>query len=74
MGLNAYFTYTVVGYHGSGSVSYQTALAAVFLEGIIFLVLSIFGIRQWLARGILTRHIFPFAHIEVCNSSYTNEY
>lgn len=52
MGLNAYFTYTVVGYHGSGKVSYQTALAAVFIEGLIFLVLSIFGIRQWLARII----------------------
>ncbi|KAI8879638.1 hypothetical protein K501DRAFT_226207 [Backusella circina FSU 941] len=52
MGLNAYFTYTIVGYHGSGNVSYQTALAAVFLEGIIFLILSIFGVRQWLARVI----------------------
>ncbi|KAI8394011.1 permease family-domain-containing protein [Radiomyces spectabilis] len=52
MGLNAYFTYTVVGYHGSGKVSYQTAVAAVFLEGCIFLLLSIFGIRQWLARVI----------------------
>lgn len=52
MGLNAYFTYTVVGYHGSGNVSYETALAAVFIEGIIFFVLSMFGIRQWLARVI----------------------
>ncbi|KAI8889911.1 hypothetical protein K501DRAFT_169617 [Backusella circina FSU 941] len=52
MGLNAYFTYTIVGFHGSGNVTYQTALAAVFLEGIIFLVLSILGIRQWLARVI----------------------
>ncbi|KAF7728283.1 hypothetical protein EC973_006457 [Apophysomyces ossiformis] len=52
MGLNAYFTYTVVGYHGSGKVSYETALAAVFIEGLIFLVLSIFGVRQWLARII----------------------
>ncbi|KAI8366336.1 permease family-domain-containing protein [Choanephora cucurbitarum] len=52
MGLNAYFTYTVVGYHGSGNASYQTALAAVFLEGMIFFVLTIFGIRQWLARVI----------------------
>lgn len=52
MGLNAYFTYTVVGYHGSGNVSYETALAAVFIEGILFLALSIFGIRQWLARII----------------------
>lgn len=52
MGLNAYFTYNVVGYHGSGKVSYQTAVAAVLIEGCIFLVLSIFGIRQWLARVI----------------------
>ncbi|KAI9309548.1 permease family-domain-containing protein [Cunninghamella echinulata] len=52
MGLNAYFTYTVVGYHGTGKVSYETALAAVFIEGIIFFILSIFGIRQWLARVI----------------------
>ncbi|KAI7888239.1 permease family-domain-containing protein [Mucor mucedo] len=52
MGLNAYFTYTVVGFHGSGKVSYETALAAVFIEGLIFLALSIFGIRQWLARII----------------------
>lgn len=52
MGLNAYFTYTIVGYHGSGNVSYETALAAVFIEGVIFFVLSMFGIRQWLARII----------------------
>ncbi|CAO3629016.1 unnamed protein product [Mucor hiemalis] len=52
MGLNAYFTYTIVGYHGSGNVSYETALAAVFIEGVIFFILSIFGIRQWLARVI----------------------
>ncbi|KAG1450078.1 hypothetical protein G6F56_008455 [Rhizopus delemar] len=52
MGLNAYFTYTIVGYHGSGKVPYQTALAAVFIEGIIFFVLSLFGVRQWLARII----------------------
>jgi AGZA family xanthine/uracil permease-like MFS transporter len=52
MGLNAYFTYTIVGYHGSGKISYQTALAAVFIEGIIFFVLSMFGVRQWFARTI----------------------
>jgi AGZA family xanthine/uracil permease-like MFS transporter len=52
MGLNAYFTYTVVGYHGSGEISYKAALSAVFLEGILFIILSIFGIRQYLARII----------------------
>ncbi|RID80804.1 hypothetical protein BRARA_A03440 [Brassica rapa] len=30
MGTNAYFAYTAVGFHGSGSISYQTALAAYF--------------------------------------------
>lgn len=52
MGLNAYFTYNVVGYHGSGKVSYETAVAAVLIEGVIFFILSVFGIRQWLARII----------------------
>ncbi|KAI1314786.1 hypothetical protein EDD11_001714 [Mortierella claussenii] len=52
MGLNAYFTYTVVGFHGSNKISYQTALAAVFIEGILFILLSLFGVRQWLARLI----------------------
>lgn len=32
MGLNAYFAYNVVGFHGSGNVKYATALAAIFLE------------------------------------------
>jgi AGZA family xanthine/uracil permease-like MFS transporter len=33
MGLNAYFSYNVVGYHGTGPVSYRLALTAVFVEG-----------------------------------------
>ncbi|KAH7308676.1 permease family-domain-containing protein [Stachybotrys elegans] len=52
MGLNAYFTYTVVGYHGTGPVSFQTALTAIFIEGFIFFALAILGLRQWLARAI----------------------
>ncbi|KAJ2477327.1 hypothetical protein IWW56_004397 [Coemansia sp. RSA 2131] len=52
MGLIAYFTYTVVGYHGTGKISYENALAAVCIEGIIFFVLSVLGIRQWFARII----------------------
>ncbi|TAQ90447.1 hypothetical protein B7494_g1259 [Chlorociboria aeruginascens] len=52
MGLNAYFAYQVVGFHGSGLVSYRMALTAVFVEGLIFVALSIFGLRQWLARAI----------------------
>ncbi|BEI85761.1 hypothetical protein CcaverHIS002_0600480 [Cutaneotrichosporon cavernicola] len=52
MGLNAYFAYTVVGYHGSGLVPYEIALAAVFVEGFVFVGLTVLGIRQWLARAI----------------------
>ncbi|TVY82783.1 putative xanthine/uracil permease [Lachnellula suecica] len=52
MGLNAYFTYQVVGFHGTGPVSYRLALTAVFVEGFIFLFLSLIGLRQWLVRII----------------------
>ncbi|KIL58593.1 hypothetical protein M378DRAFT_312443 [Amanita muscaria Koide BX008] len=50
LGVNAYFTYSVVGFHGTGTISYRQALAAVFMEGWIFLFLSLLGIRQWLVR------------------------
>ncbi|KIY44735.1 xanthine/uracil permease [Fistulina hepatica ATCC 64428] len=50
LGLNAYFTYSIVGYHGTGMITYGEALAAVFLEGWIFMFLSILGLRQWLVR------------------------
>src|ERR1700728_2856264 len=49
MGLNAYFTYTVV--LGMG-VPWQTALGAVFLSGVIFLLLTFGGIRQKLLAAI----------------------
>ncbi|EAU30286.1 hypothetical protein ATEG_09149 [Aspergillus terreus NIH2624] len=52
MGLNAYFAYTVVGYHGSGMIPYSVALTAVFVEGWVFLGLTLLGIRQWLARAL----------------------
>ncbi|KAL8247851.1 hypothetical protein R6Q59_009067 [Mikania micrantha] len=50
MGSNAYFAYTVVGFHGSGKVSYESALAAVFTEGILFLIISAVGLRAKLAK------------------------
>ncbi|MBA0814104.1 hypothetical protein Gohar_019951, partial [Gossypium harknessii] len=50
MGTNAYFAYTVVGFHGSGSISYKNALAAVFIEGLIFLFISAIGFRAKLAK------------------------
>jgi len=49
MGLNAYFTYTVV--KGMG-VPWETALGAVFLSGVAFLILTIAGIRQWIIAAI----------------------
>ncbi|KAE9379611.1 xanthine/uracil permease family protein-like protein [Stipitochalara longipes BDJ] len=52
MGLNAYFAYQVVGYHGTGNVSYRLALTAVFVEGFIFVFLSLIGMRQWLVKII----------------------
>ncbi|KAL8050066.1 hypothetical protein ABFX02_06G058700 [Erythranthe guttata] len=50
MGTNAYFAYTVVGFHGSGNISYQSALAAIFLEGLVFLLISAVGLRAKLAK------------------------
>lgn len=49
MGLNAFFAFTVV--LGMG-YSWQFALTAVFLEGIIFLVLTIFNIRELIVNAI----------------------
>src|SRR5580658_1109065 len=49
MGLNAYFTYTVV--KGMG-VPWQTALGAVFLSGLAFLILTVVGVRQWIIAAI----------------------
>jgi len=49
MGLNAYFTYTVV--LGQG-VPWQTALGAVFISGLLFFCISLAGIRQALIDAI----------------------
>ncbi|AUB78571.1 MULTISPECIES: NCS2 family permease [Spiribacter] len=49
MGLNAYFTYGVV--LGMG-IAWQTALGAVFLSGILFLIISVLPIREWLINAI----------------------
>lgn len=45
----------VVGFYGTKSVSYQEALAAIFIEGWIFIAISILGIRQRLI-GLLPRY------------------
>lgn len=45
MGMNAYFTYSAVGWRGTGSVSYEAAVTAVAIEGAIFFVLAVTGAR-----------------------------
>src|SRR5215469_17027343 len=49
MGLNAFFTFTVV--MGMG-FSWQLALTAVFLEGIVFIILSLFNVREAIVQAI----------------------
>jgi AGZA family xanthine/uracil permease-like MFS transporter len=49
MGLNAYFTYGVV--QGLG-VPWQIALGAVFLSGILFLLVSVTRLREWVINSI----------------------
>lgn len=45
MGMNAFFTYNVVGFKSFGNVSYGAALSAVLIEGIVFFVISVSGLR-----------------------------
>jgi len=49
MGLNAYFTYTVVKTMG---LPWQTALGCVFLSGIAFLLLTLAGVRQLIVNAV----------------------
>lgn len=49
MGENAFIAYTVVQVLG---YSWQTALGAIFISGIIFTILTLFKVRSWLANSI----------------------
>lgn len=49
MGLNAFFSFTVV---GSMGYSWQVALGAVFLSGLLFFLLSVFKVREWIINSI----------------------
>lgn len=51
MGLNAYFTYTVVLTNG---YDFRVALLAVFIEGLIFIVLSLTNVREAIFNAIPT--------------------
>mmetsp|Transcript_35834 Transcript_35834/g.85428 ORF Transcript_35834/g.85428 Transcript_35834/m.85428 type:complete len:557 (+) Transcript_35834:266-1936(+) len=52
MGMNAYFTYSVVGFRGTGNVSWQAATTAVMIEGAIFFILALTGLRYRLIKII----------------------
>ena len=49
MGLNAFFTYTVVGEMG---YSWEGALGAVFLAGVLFFIMSVTRLRRWMLDSI----------------------
>ena len=49
MGLNAFFTYTVVGEMG---YTWQVALGAVFLAGVLFVIMSVTRMRRWMLDSI----------------------
>ena len=49
MGLNAFFTFTVVGQMG---YSWEIALGAVFLAGVLFFIMSITKLRRWIIDSI----------------------
>jgi AGZA family xanthine/uracil permease-like MFS transporter len=49
MGLNAFFAFTVVAALG---FTWQQALGAVFISGMIFVLLTVTGVRSWLIEGI----------------------
>ena len=49
MGLNAFFTYTVVGQMG---YAWEVALGAVFLAGILFFIMSVTSLRRWMIDSI----------------------
>ncbi|MGB0941032.1 MAG: NCS2 family permease [Marinomonas sp.] len=49
MGLNAFFAFTVVGEMG---YSWEVALGAVFLSGVIFVAMSFYRVREWIIESI----------------------
>ncbi len=49
MGLNAFFTYSVV---IGMKLPWQTALGAVFISGLVFFILTVTKIREWIIAGV----------------------
>ncbi len=57
MGLNAFFAYLVA----SGRMDWQNALGAVFISGLLFLILTLFGLRKKIVEAIPTSLISAIA-------------
>src|ERR1041385_4479840 len=49
MGLNAFFTYAVV---IGMKLPWQTALGAVFISGLVFFILTVTKVREWIIEGV----------------------
>jgi len=58
MGENAFIAYTVVKVLG---YNWQTAIGAIFISGVLFTVITVAGLRKWLANAIPTGLKFSFA-------------
>lgn len=50
MGMNAFFTYSVVGWRGTGSINFDAAITAVMIEGVIFFLLAVTGARHMITK------------------------
>ncbi|GAB4819465.1 hypothetical protein N2152v2_006511 [Parachlorella kessleri] len=50
IGISAYVSYQVVGQFGEGRLTYEQAMTAIFVEGWIFLILSVTGVRGGLVK------------------------
>jgi AGZA family xanthine/uracil permease-like MFS transporter len=58
MGENAFIAYTVCRALG---IRWQTALAAIFISGVLFVLMTVFHLRRWVVEGVPTSLRFSFA-------------
>ena len=58
MGENAFIAYTVCRMLG---IPWQTALGAIFLAGVLFLLLTVLHLRRWIVEGVPTSLSYSFA-------------
>lgn len=58
MGENAFIAFTVCKVLG---FRWQTALAAIFIAGVLFIAMTVFRLRQWIVDGVPTSLRFSFA-------------